>query len=91
MVCMASRRGEVNEGAPGACWSKRPEAEEDKGGVECRECGSKCVDGDSNNRGELGDNDQSCVLQPLAEEGDEYPVGNGGADSQENGHVGVLG
>ena len=52
--------------------------------------GSKCMDGDSNNRGELGDNDQCCVLQPLAEEGDEDPVGNRGADGQENGHVGVL-
>ena len=49
------------------------------------------MDGDSDNRGELGDNDQGGVLQPLAEEGDEDPVGDWSADSQENGHVGVLG
>ena len=65
-----------NGGEPGACWAKGPEAEENKGGVECRECCSKSMDGDSDNRGELGDNDQGGVLQPLAEEGDEDPVGD---------------
>ena len=49
------------------------------------------MDGDSDNRGELGDNDQGGVLQPLAEEGDEDPVGKCGADGIETGHVGVLG
>ena len=49
------------------------------------------MDGDSDNCGELGDNDQGGVLQPLAEERDEDPVGNWSADGQENGHVGVLG
>ena len=49
------------------------------------------MDGDSDNCGELGDNDQGGVLQPLAEEGNEDPVGNWSSDSIEKGHVGVLG
>ena len=48
------------------------------------------MDCDSDYWCELGDNDQSCVLHPLAQEGDEHPVGDGGADGQEDRHVGVL-
>ena len=39
----------------------------------------------------LGDHDQGGVLQPLAEERDQHPVGDRRANGEENGHVGVLG
>ena len=39
----------------------------------------------------LGDHDQGGVLQPLAEERDQHPVGDRRANGEEDRHVGVLG
>ena len=39
----------------------------------------------------LGDHDQGGVLQPLAEERDQHPVGDRRANGEEHRHVGVLG